>query len=475
MANLIIPRKEIWTRQPPSQTDLALPNKQIVVMPGVSMRSFDPAHLLITKMFGATRGFTNGPWGRGFNIWASGVDYFYTPQLPYPIDYGSALTPKPFCYVTAFVMKSFATSGRHVHTGRGSSISVAVACYSATARLSLLHGITTSDTPRISSESALLIGKPYCVVVGYSAVDGWFMWVNGSKHNSVDSSTPWVNEATSALDTYVNFGRYSDSSRVPDKETYLDALIEGEVEDKRAISVSPWLLFKPQQKRVFISLGGGGEGVTINTTPALAVASGLQAKVSTDVSIVTSIANALASGLTSLVSSDITVSCTPAAGTVSGLQAKVTSDITVSAGVGAGIASGVTATITASADSILCTPAFGVATGRAAGVSTAVEIDASIGSCAGFGLQASISTAQSISCAVASASASGLNTKVSSNITIACGYAHGSGYGLPASITIEEDIPLTEAQLDQALAYIKSDPMILTIPKYIALRDMLNS
>ena len=163
----------------------------------------------------------------------------------------------------------------------------------------------------------------------------------------------------------------------------------------KGISINPYLLLTPQERRVFVSVASSDLNIT--TILATADASGFTANIDRQLAIATSLGTATASGFTANVDRQLSITATLATATASGFTANVSSDLNVTATLATATASGFTAnvdrqlsitttlaTVTASGFdasialggglNITATSAVATASGFDAGIVTAQEI-----------------------------------------------------------------------------------------------------
>lgn len=477
MSNIIVPQRRIWTRQPDWEnidwSSLAVKAHGVWV-PGLDRvmqtRQFGLLAPAGSSTFGYTYGVDSGRVYRqsssdgNFVSFRTSSNWLSTNKPQSILIVASASAANATGHTACALRDDYSSAQTSVRIDFGDVTNARIA----------LKAFNTSGTGFLTSSDAdFVANKPYAILARVTPSVQTLV-IDGVIQSAVGNSFTGTLPAVSA--TYILGNRYhSDTSK--SVRVYLCASFESYLSDAESIALTrnPWQIFYRRPRRTIIDLGANGSGITINTTPALSVATGINSAVSTDITITTATASGVSSGLSANLTSEISIPTNVAISNAIGITANISSNITVQTIVAAGVASGSGATISTDTGTINCGVGIGASSSVNAIVTSNISISTGLGVGVATGLGSNVTTEQSVSSSIAAALTTGLPANVISDITIQTGYAHGSGLGLVATIVEDEIVPLTQEQLDQALAYIKANPMILTIPKYIALKDMLNS
>lgn len=275
---------------------------------------------------------------------------------------------------------------------------------------------------------------------------GWFVAKGGRTIASDPAETRWSSSfntqtATAVWINYMNYGASSTSSY-----PYLIAAFfnrQPPLEEQRALSRNPWILFWPAARAIF-SLGSAG--VTISANVGDAAAAGATATVATNVTVAAGVGDAVAQGLQANVASNVTIPAGVGNAVADGSPAAISNDTQINASVGNAVAAGATASIdTGGSVTISCSVGNAVAAGLAANVASDVTIAAGIGDAVAAGATATVETRVTINANVGDAQAAGLTATVESPVTIACGV--GAAVAAGATATISAGGELTAAEI----------------------------
>lgn len=186
---------------------------------------------------------------------------------------------------------------------------------------------------------------------------------------------------------------------------------------------------------IYYTLGIEAEDATINATPGDAVADGAQASVSTDVVISATAGAAAADGTQAEVSTDVTISAIPGSAAADGVAAIVSTDVVLLAVPGDAVAEGVQADV--SGETVVSAiPGDAAAEGIQASISGETIVGAAPGEAVADGVQALVSTDVVISATAGSAIADGLSALVAADTTISASPGNASAAGVTAAVTL---------------------------------------
>lgn len=411
MANLVIPRRCIRTKQPTSAVEIdwaapitaglisaVLPSAKLFAGTSPSSGGFTATNHLVTE-HGIALGRNGGAWS-------------LTQRPISGIATTSDMTILAFMYGDSTVL----TESNPVTTGQSAAgISSAICVGNGTAK-SLRYRIYLGAT-RYVGGSSVIPSKPTVVVGRHRYGIEQALFVGGEKDPITGSYTGAISGAT-------HFGCYNGnaSTRILLSAVWARALSDEEI---RSISENPWQIFSPRETRLFVTASSGavngiasGSFSPVSVTPQTAGASG----------------SALASG--SLASISITpATATASAGgsaTASGsFSALSISPATATAAAGA-TASGALAAISLSAPSATAT---GTTAGNAVATGTPAQITISH------------ATANAIGSAVASGSFSAISVSPPSATASSAGHAQATAAFAALSIN-----PATGAAYGSAIA-----------------------
>lgn len=267
MSNLILPRREIWTQQPPNAVGIdwaspitaklvsaVLPSAKLFAGTHPHSSGFVATNTQVTK-YGVALGRGGFNWG--------------LPQRPvFGVPATSDMTLLAFMYGDS----STTTESNPVTTGQNAaSISSSISVGDGTTK-ALRYRIYLGGT-RYAGGSSVIPAEP-TVVVGrqrYGVEQALF--VGGEKD-------PVTSSFTGGHSGVTHFGCYSGNqlTKVLISALWARALSDAEI---RSLSENPWQIFAPRETRIFVPLGAGGGGATatggfapLTISPAGATASG---------------------------------------------------------------------------------------------------------------------------------------------------------------------------------------------------------
>ena len=155
----------------------------------------------------------------------------------------------------------------------------------------------------------------------------------------------------------------------------------------KELTESPWKIFAPQERRVFVNVASSDLNIT--TTLATANASGFTANIDRQLVIATSLGTATASGFTANVDRQLSITTTLATATASGFTANISSDLNVTATLATATASAFSANVDRQL-SITATLATANASGSTANVDRQLFITTTLATATASGFDASI-------------------------------------------------------------------------------------
>lgn len=233
---------------------------------------------------------------------------------------------------------------------------------------------------------------------------------NGQFYNIVCRTSTYT--AGDALDF---MGAYTNAYWTSEIDCALFCVIEGDIGDNlaREISRNPWLLFAPQERRVFVSVAGGGLNIT--TILATADASGFTANVDRQLAITASLGTATASGFTANIDRQLAISATLATASADAFSANADRQL-----------------------SIIATLATATASGFTANVSSDLNVTTTLATATASGFSANVDRQLSIVTILATATASGFDASIAlgGGLNITATHAVATASGFDASITI---------------------------------------
>jgi hypothetical protein len=516
---IIVPKREIWTRQPQiglDESDLAPGRIWACVSVGAYQKAFGTAKPVETQVgSGAAAGIGQG--GKCLNISTVGdyLSYGANDGMQLSASSGIIVFDAPAGAFTLFTTSYSANGG----DGKGFCILITSAGHVE---------VTKQDHAYIINVNNLFTAdKLHKLAWSYNNV-------TGSARLAFDGNLYKATSAQTLTHSTVARGRYYDSSTAiaNQHKQYLFALSpDTSISDAELVrnSINPWEIFKKRSRKIFLSgVGGGGattvtgitgnavaEGVaaktnlSVVTTPANAVAEGVAAK--TNLSVATTLANAVAEGLAAR--TNLSLVTTPANAVASGVTAQSAADIVVQATVANAVAEGAAARtnlslattpanavadgvaartnrtlITTAANAVaegvaaktnfalVTTPANAVAAGvqasldgsarvtttpaDAVGAGTTANVSltliTSTGSAIAEGVTASLNTAITVTCTPADAVASGTTAQV--NQAINCAAASAAAEGVTASLVVGGiDITITATAGDAVAEGVAAD------------------
>lgn len=258
-----------------------------------------------------------------------------------------------------------------------------------------------------------------------------------SSFNTQTATAVWIN--------YMNYGASSTSSY-----PYLIAAFfnrQPPLEEQRALSRNPWLLFRKTTRPVIFDMGSNG---TVAASVGSATAAGATATVSTNVTIAANVGDAVAQGLQANVASNVTIPAGVGNAVADGSPAAISNDTQINASVGNAVAAGATATIdTSGSVTVSCSVGNAVAAGEATNVASDISIGAGIGDAAAASPSATISTNVVVSAYAGDAVAAGVSATITNPVTIACSVGDAMAAGVGASISVGGE--LTAAEIAEAV------------------------
>lgn len=176
---------------------------------------------------------------------------------------------------------------------------------------------------------------------------------------------------------------------------------------------NPWQFLAPQERKIFVSVAGGGLNIT--TILATADASGFTANVDRQLAITASLGTATASGFTANIDRQLAISATLATASADAFSANADRQL-----------------------SIIATLATATASGFTANVSSDLNVTTTLATATASGFSANVDRQLSIVTILATATASGFDASIAlgGGLNITATHAVATASGFDASITI---------------------------------------
>jgi hypothetical protein len=356
---IIVPKREIWTRQPQiglDESDLAPGRIWACVSVGAYQKAFGTAKPVETQVgSGAAAGIGQG--GKCLNISTVGdyLSYGANDGMQLSASSGIIVFDAPAGAFTLFTTSYSANGG----DGKGFCILITSAGHVE---------VTKQDHAYIINVNNLFTAdKLHKLAWSYNNV-------TGSARLAFDGNLYKATSAQTLTHSTVARGRYYDSSTAiaNQHKQYLFALSpDTSISDAELVrnSINPWEIFKKRSRKIFLSGVGGGGATTVTGITGNAVAEGVAAK--TNLSVVTTPANAVAEGVAA--KTNLSVVTTPANAVAEGVAAKT--NLSVATTLANAVAEGLAARTNLS---LVTTPANAVASGVTAQSAADIVVQATV-------------------------------------------------------------------------------------------------
>lgn len=405
---IIIPKRKVWTRQPQSVTrSTRSPNSVLV---NVAARADVINGNPLIRYASADGNLLLAPDTYGKSIRNSNVSQSYSVPM-------ATIGTSPLTLVALLggVSQSVVNYADACGVFNGSTgFGIATIHNYISYRWGIYQGSTGAAL--LDSGEAWPTTGLHLVVYTRAASGVRLLYRNGVLKATDTASLPNTPAAPFRIGSLYDGGANQFGSQVP---VYYAGIFLGEVWDEpeiRKLSINPFAIFKSQTHNIFLPDDAGGGTTTITCTIGNAVAEGTAAKA--NLSLVTTPANAVAEGIQVSLDGSIRVIADPANAVGSGTTANVS--LTITTNTGSAVAEGITASLSTTV-TVTCTPADAAAEGIASHLN------------------------KSVNCVTTSATAEGITASLAGNVTITTTTGNSVADGLSANVVTMVTLVTTPA------------------------------